>query len=99
MEFIVPELTFEQGHRFLMNNKIENVRNIQGTILPPSKMVAAIWDKNAVEPALLRVPLVIFLFLILWSLNVLLMDKCKVPYASVLSVRSSKYFLIIYIYV
>lgn len=95
MEFIIPELNSVQGHRFLMNHKTENVRNIQGTMMPPSKMVAAIWDKNAVEPALLRVPLLFFLFLLLWSANIYLMEKCKVPYSNVLSVKSSRLLIIL----
>ena len=100
---IISELTYEQGlqmHRYLMNK----VQNIQHTIPTPSeKWIIAIWDTNAVEPAMLRVPLVIFLLMFLWSINVFLMDMLKVPYTDVLSVKSSKlmyifFYLSVYIY-
>ena len=66
----------------------KSVRNLLAESSPPN-WIAVIWDKqNVIEPALLRVPLVIFVFALLWALNIASLDRCKVPYCSVLSTKS-----------
>jgi hypothetical protein len=42
------------------------------------------WERNLVEPAVLRVPLIVILFLLLWSLNVYILDKLRIQYLPVI---------------
>lgn len=44
----------------------------------------AFWEPSLTQPSLLRVPLIITLFLLLWGFNVYILDKLKVPYHAVI---------------
>ena len=47
-----------------------------------------LWDKNSTEPAMIRVPIVIISFIMLWGLNILILDKYRLQYHSVMSIRA-----------
>jgi hypothetical protein len=55
--------------------------------IPAWKM--ALWEKNSVEPAMLRAPIILIIFVILWAGVVFLMDKSRLPYSAVLSIKAS----------
>ena len=52
------------------------------------KWKEALWDSNSVEPAMLRVPIVIIVFLVLWGFNVLIFEKIRLQYQNVLSIKT-----------
>ena len=55
--------------------------------IPHWKMT--LWERDTVAPAMLRGPLVVIFFLGLWTLNVWVFEKCRIPYTSVLPHGSS----------
>ena len=55
---------------------------------PVPKWKESLWDNNSVEPAMLRVPIVILAFIVLWGANVLLFDRFKLRYQNVMSIKS-----------
>jgi len=59
-----------------------------GTVIKHPKWKLALWARDSIEPALLRVPIVILLFLALWGINIWILDKFKLQYSPVLSVRT-----------
>ena len=52
------------------------------------KWKESLWDSNSVDPAMLRVPIVILVFIILWGANVLILDRFKLQYQNVMFVKS-----------
>jgi hypothetical protein len=52
------------------------------------KWKQSLWDNNSIEPAMLRVPIVLLAFVFLWGINVVILDKFKLPYQSVMSIKS-----------
>ena len=61
----------------------------QASLHNAPKWILSIWDhKHAIEPAMLRVPLVVFSFLFLWSVNVYFLERSLIPYHSTISVKS-----------
>ena len=52
------------------------------------KWKQSLWDNNSIEPAMLRVPIVLLAFVFLWGINVVILDKFKLPYQSAMSIKS-----------
>jgi len=85
MDFDVPIITVEDCDQFRRN---------LGSQTP--KWILSIWDQqHAIQPAMLRVPLVIFSFLLLWAVNIFFIECAKVPYYSVLSVKNISSFALL----
>jgi hypothetical protein len=59
--------------------------------LRPPQWKVALWSKDSIEPAMLRVPLILITFIALWVVNVWLLDKLHLPYNFVLGVKNSKH--------
>eukprot|EP01031_Cornospumella_fuschlensis_P037959 gene37959-46116_t len=57
------------------------------------KWKVALWASDSVEPSMLRVPIVIIVFLLLWGVNVYFLDKLRIQYGSVLSIKGVSYSL------
>lgn len=57
------------------------------------KWKETLWDANSTEPAMLRVPIVISTFVLFWGINILIFDKFKLQYPSVMSIKSGKFLL------
>ena len=51
----------------------------------------SVWDRNSVEPAMLRVPIVLLTFIVLWGLNIIIFDRFKLQYHGVMSIKTSKF--------
>lgn len=49
----------------------------------------SLWSRESIDPAMLRVPVVILIFIALWSVNLLLLDRCNVSYHGVLQIKNS----------
>jgi hypothetical protein len=49
----------------------------------------ALWDSYNVEPAMLRVPLILLIFVFLWGLNLWLMERARLPYHGALSIKTA----------
>lgn len=77
-----PHSAVIQGNRKMTSNP-----GLQS--IPKWKM--ALWDKNAVEPAMLRAPIILIIFVIFWAIVVLIMDKTHLPYNAVLSIKTCKF--------
>ena len=58
--------------------------------IPVERWKTALWEASSVEPAMLRGPFVILLFVFLWAANVLVFDRLHLQYHSVLNIRSGK---------
>lgn len=52
----------------------------------------ALWEANSVEPAMLRAPFIIIIFVFLWGLNVLFFEKSRIQYYSALNITKGYYF-------
>ena len=52
------------------------------------KWKESLWDNNSVEPAMLRVPIVILTFVFLWGINIFIFDRFKLQYHTVMSIKS-----------
>jgi len=52
------------------------------------KWKMALWEKNSIEPAMLRVPIVMIVFLFLWAANVWLFERARLQYYGVLSIKT-----------
>lgn len=50
---------------------------------------SALWARDSIEPAILRVPIIIITFSFLWIMNMLLLDRNRLQYHSVLSIKSA----------
>eukprot|EP01040_Poterioochromonas_malhamensis_P014171 gene14170-15669_t len=57
----------------------------------PPQWKIALWARDSIEPAMLRVPLIILLFIALWGTCLWLLDRSRIPYHPVLSIKSSSY--------
>ena len=53
------------------------------------KWKSALWTKDTTEPAMLRVPIVLILFLFLWAANIWIFEKLRIQYYSALSIKSN----------
>jgi hypothetical protein len=51
---------------------------------------AALWDSSTVEPAMLRAPFVVIMFIFLWGFNILFFEKIRLQYYSALSIKTGK---------
>jgi len=50
-----------------------------------------LWEKHSIEPAMLRVPIVIIVFIFLWGISLYILEKTRVDYAFVLSTRTGPF--------
>eukprot|EP01035_Chromulina_nebulosa_P023905 gene23905-31024_t len=67
--------------RFLANKISDNSSSI--------KWKAALWDRQSIEPAMLRVPIVFISFLFLWTINLWILDRNRIQYQSVLPMKAA----------
>jgi hypothetical protein len=56
------------------------------------KWKTALWEANAIEPAMLRAPFIIILFLFLWGINTAIFEKARLQYYMTLNIKNSKPF-------
>jgi hypothetical protein len=77
------------SNRQLLGRKYDNLLSANSKISVP-KWKESLWDKNSVEPALLRVPIVIIVFMFLWALNILIFERIRLQYYNVLSIKTGK---------
>ncbi len=87
------ELFFQQSldginGRYLLDNSVENVGSTASTIVP--KWKESLWDVSSTEPAMLRVPIVVLTFIILFAVDIVILDRFKLQYHNVMSVKSGK---------
>jgi hypothetical protein len=80
-----------------INISVEALAHIgRGLLSQTPKWIISIWDRqHAIQPALLRVPLVIFSFFLLWAVNVYFMERANIPYHKVLSVKHISAFAVL----
>lgn len=76
---------------------VEDSRQLyeKGTVPVFPKWKEALWDSNSVEPAMLRVPIVIIVFVALWGLNIFIFEKIRLQYQNVLSIKSGILFYVL----
>jgi hypothetical protein len=51
---------------------------------------AALWEANSIEPAMLRAPLLIIIFLFMWGCNVLILERSRVQYFKALNLTKGR---------
>jgi hypothetical protein len=66
------------------------MKNIAALKVVHPRWKVLLWERNSIEPAMLRVPIIIIVFVILWSLALFILDKLRVDYPYVLSPKTSK---------
>jgi hypothetical protein len=49
----------------------------------------ALWGIDNVEPAMLRVPIILLIFVFLWGVNMWLFEKTRLPYHGALSIKTA----------
>jgi hypothetical protein len=49
----------------------------------------SVWDRANIDPAILRVPIVVILFIFLWGTDIGIFEKFRVQYGSVLGMRNN----------
>ena len=76
----------ENSGRSLIESTIEKVGSTAATIVP--KWKESLWDASSTEPAMLRVPIVVLTFIILFALDVIILDRFKLQYHNVMSIKS-----------
>lgn len=54
-----------------------------------ARMKQQLWDKSSVEPAMLRAPIVVIIFIFLWGLNLVVLEKSKLQYHNALSIKTA----------
>jgi len=54
----------------------------------PVRWKASFWEPNSVDPAMMRVPVVLIAFIFLWSANIFMLDRCCLSYHGVLGIKS-----------
>ena len=87
------ELVFQQmmswiNSRSLLDSTVEKVGSTASTIVP--KWKESLWDVSSTEPAMLRVPIVVLTFIILFALDVVILDRFKLQYHNVMSIKSGE---------
>jgi hypothetical protein len=56
---------------------------------------SALWETNSIEPAMLRAPLLIIIFLFMWVCNVLILENSRVQYFKALNLTKGNIFPLI----
>lgn len=72
----------------LAANKIDTSSTSSAASLLPPRWKVALWEKNSIEPAMLRVPIVVIVFLFLWGLNIWFLERLRIQYHGVLSIKT-----------
>ena len=49
----------------------------------------ALWQSYNTEPAMLRVPIILLIFVFLWGVNLWLLEKARLPYHGALSLKTA----------
>jgi len=70
--------------RYLTDN---TTNKLNSTPMINARWKVALWEPNSIEPAMLRVPIVIIFFIFLWGLNVWILEKLNIPYANALCIK------------
>lgn len=52
---------------------------------------SALWEANSVEPAILRAPFLVIIFLFLWGFDILILEKSRIQYFSALNLTKGKF--------
>ena len=52
---------------------------------PVPKWMLSLWERSSIEPAMIRAPIVILLFLVLWGINVMIFERLRFKYHTVLT--------------
>ena len=52
------------------------------------KWKIALWETNAIEPAMLRAPFIIIIFIFLWGLNVAIFERNRLQYYMTLNIKN-----------
>lgn len=47
---------------------------------------SALWEANSVDPAMLRAPFLIIIFLFLWGINIVVFEKSRIQYFKALGI-------------
>lgn len=95
MEDITSLIFNKDNNQGIINNNsnirklIENsiIQITQQEIIPKWKL--SLWERNSIEPALLRVPIIVIVFIVLWGFVMLVLDKTRIQYHGVLSIKSA----------
>lgn len=59
---------------------------------------AALWEANSVDPAMLRAPFLIIIFIFLWGFNVMIFEKSRVQYFKALGFSKGIFFTFIFFF-
>lgn len=57
---------------------------------------AAVWGSSLIDPALMRAPIMVILFIFVWGVNILVLEQARVPYTRCLLVKSGIWFYLIF---
>ncbi|KAJ1410900.1 EXS family-domain-containing protein [Ochromonadaceae sp. CCMP2298] len=65
------------------------MKNIGALNVVHPRWKVLLWEKNSIEPAMLRVPIIIIVFVIMWSVALFILDKLRVDYTFVLTPKTT----------
>lgn len=79
------ELELEYQYESLFHREL---RGQQPSTAPPAvpSWKAALWETNSVDPAMLRAPFLIIVFMFLWGINIMIFEKSRVQYFKALNI-------------
>lgn len=52
------------------------------------KSVSLMWERSSVEPAILRLPVVVLFMLFLWGIDIWIFERIRLQYYNVLMIRT-----------
>ena len=87
-EVVFQQMMSEMSSRSLLGSAVEKVGSTASTMVPKWKQ--SLWDESSTDPAMLRVPIVVLTFIILFAFDVVILDRFKLQYHSVMSIKSGK---------
>lgn len=66
--------------RILISSLSSSSSSLSSTTLSSSspRWKVALWEKNSIEPAMLRVPIVVIVFLFLWGINLWFLEVTNI---------------------
>lgn len=73
-----------ENHRFLR-------KSVGKPFNPVASWKTALWDRQSIEPAMLRVPIVLISFILLWSMNLYILERNKMQYLPCISLKYGKF--------
>lgn len=77
---------FDHEHRYLEAAAVSQQAVLKSAAF---RWKSSAWDRNYIEPAMLRAPIIILLFAFLWAINIYVFDEMRLQYYNVLGIKNA----------